>query len=196
MIRPSSRLGAAVLGFVGLALLVGCGGEKRPPVVATTAPSDAQDAGSRPGYDGPAAEPIEMGPDVRSVGDDGLGSQGLDYPMAPGPDGSPLADVLFGFDEASLTDEARATLERHALWLQTNRNVQVTIEGHCDERGTVEYNLALGDLRAQAARDYLVSLGVAPDRLSAVSYGKERPLDLGHDEAAWARNRRAHFVVR
>ena len=90
---------------------------------------------------------------------------------------------------------ARALLEKHALWLQNHRTARVTVEGHCDERGTVEYNLALGDQRAQAVVSYLVSLGVAADRLKAISYGKERPVDPGHDEAAWARNRRVHFFV-
>ena len=94
-----------------------------------------------------------------------------------------------------LTDEARAILEKHALWLQNHRSAKVAIEGHCDERGTVDYNLALGEQRARAARDYLVSLGVAGDRLTTVSYGKERPLDPASNEAAWAKNRRAHFLV-
>jgi peptidoglycan-associated lipoprotein len=108
---------------------------------------------------------------------------------------SPLEDVHFDFNSAALTDAARATIEKHALWLQNRRQAKVTIEGHCDERGTVEYNLALGEQRARAARDYLVSLGVASDRLRAVSFGKERPLDPANNEAAWAKNRRDHFVV-
>ena len=98
-------------------------------------------------------------------------------------------------DSAALGDEARATVESHALWLQGHRDVAVTVEGHCDERGTVDYNLALGEQRARATRDYLVSLGVAAERLRVVSYGKERPLDPGSDESAWARNRRARFAV-
>ena len=93
-------------------------------------------------------------------------------------------------------DEARSVLEKHALWLQGQRDVRVIVEGHCDERGTVEYNLALGEQRARAVRDYLASLGVAGARLRVVSYGKERPLDPGSDAAAMARNRRAHFNVR
>ena len=99
-------------------------------------------------------------------------------------------------DSAALTDEARTILEKHALWLQGQRELRVIVEGHCDERGTVEYNLALGEQRARAVRDYLASLGVAAARLKVVSYGKERPLDPGSDEAAMARNRRAHFNVR
>ena len=96
---------------------------------------------------------------------------------------------------ATLDDEARTTLTRHAEWLQQHAAARVTIEGHCDERGTVEYNLALGDLRAQSVREYLVGLGVTADRLSSVSYGKERPLDTSMTVAGFAKNRRAHFAV-
>jgi peptidoglycan-associated lipoprotein len=103
--------------------------------------------------------------------------------------------VRFNYDEATLSDEARATLDKHAQWIQAHPTLHIRVEGHCDERGTVEYNLALGDKRAQAARDYLVSRGVPASRLAAVSYGKERPLDTGHNEASFARNRRAHFAV-
>ena len=92
-------------------------------------------------------------------------------------EGGPLADVFFDYDQARLSDAARATLEKHALWLQNHRAAKVQIEGHCDERGTTDYNLALGEQRARATRDYLVNLGVAGDRLTTVSYGKERPLD-------------------
>jgi peptidoglycan-associated lipoprotein len=94
-----------------------------------------------------------------------------------------------------LSDAARQTLGQDAAWLQAHAGAKVTVEGHCDDRGTVEYNLALGEHRARAAKDYLVSLGVAGGRLRTVSFGKEKPLDTGSGEAAWARNRRAHFVV-
>ena len=96
-------------------------------------------------------------------------------------EGGPLADVRFEYDSAALTDAARAALGEHARGCRATRDARVTVEGHCDERGTVEYNLALGEQRARAARDYLVSLGVAADRLRTVSYGKERPLDTGRD---------------
>jgi peptidoglycan-associated lipoprotein len=139
---------------------------------------------------------VDSDPDVRPLDDES--AQGRDLTGVDGVagEGGPLADVFFGYDAADLSDEARAALGRHAQWLQANPGVQVTIEGHCDERGTVDYNLALGEQRARAVHDYLVSLGVAAQRLSSVSLGKERPLDTGHGEAAWARNRRAHFVVR
>jgi peptidoglycan-associated lipoprotein len=131
---------------------------------------------------------------VRSI--EGEGASGTDIPGgAYVGEGGPLADVRFEYDSAALSDEARSVLEKHALWLQGQREVRVIVEGHCDERGTVEYNLALGEQRARAVRDYLASLGVAGARLRVVSYGKERPLDPGSDEAAHAKNRRAHFNV-
>jgi peptidoglycan-associated lipoprotein len=173
-------------------LVVAACGPKRPPAVATgagggAAPTDSERAGEPP-------QTLEEGPDVQPIEGDTLGQDVVDTESALG-EGGPLSDILFGYDEASLTDASRATLEKHALWLQNQRNARVRLEGHCDERGTVDYNLALGDQRAQAARDYLLSLGVAPGRLEIVSYGKERPLDPGHDEAAWAKNRRVHFAV-
>ncbi len=103
--------------------------------------------------------------------------------------------VFFAFDSAALDDAARQTLERQAAWLKQYPAVSVTIEGHCDERGTREYNLALGERRAQAVKNYLVALGISPDRIRTISYGKERPADPGHDETAWALNRRAVTVV-
>jgi peptidoglycan-associated lipoprotein len=168
--------------------LAACGGG-RPPVVATAPmdpppPAEAEGTALTP-------EPVDLGPDFRPLEGEGLSE---DYLAAEG-EGGPLRDINFGYDRATLTPEAQAILEQHALWLQTHRDVRVRVEGHCDERGTVEYNLALGDQRAQVAREYLVGLGVSPERLTAVSYGKERPLDPGSSEAAWTRNRRAHFVV-
>ena len=108
--------------------------------------------------------------------------------------GMVLADILFDFDEFSLKPEARGILEQHAKWLLEHKNDKLTIEGHSDERGTTEYNLALGERRATAAMKYLVDLGIDEARLRTISYGEELPLDPGHDEAAWAKNRRDHFV--
>ncbi len=116
-------------------------------------------------------------------------------PADANTEGGPLADIRFELDSSALTDAARQTLGQHAAWLKAHAGARVTIEGHCDDRGTVDYNLALGEHRARAAKDYLVSLGVAAGRLHTVSFGKEKPLDPGSDEAAWAKNRRAHFVV-
>src|SRR4030095_13044854 len=108
---------------------------------------------------------------------------------------SAFRPAFFDLDSYTLRADARAALDADAKLLRDNASVNVTIEGHCDERGTVEYNQALGERRAQAARDYLTAAGIAPARLQIVSYGKERPFDPGHDEAAWAQNRRAHLVV-
>jgi peptidoglycan-associated lipoprotein len=106
-----------------------------------------------------------------------------------------LQKIYFNFDSAALSDEARGALSKNADLLQKNPAVKVRIEGNCDERGSDEYNMALGERRAKAAMDYLVSLGVQPDRLSTLSYGEEKPADPGHDEAAWAKNRRGEFVI-
>lgn len=103
--------------------------------------------------------------------------------------------VLFDYDRYNLRPAAQATLERQAAWLKSYSNVTVTIEGHCDERGTREYNLALGARRANAAKDYLVSLGINPSRITTISYGKERPAVLGSNQDAWAQNRRGMTVV-
>lgn len=104
-------------------------------------------------------------------------------------------DIHFAFDSFVLDPEAERILGEKAAWLQENTGVGVQIEGHCDERGTSDYNLALGERRANAVQQYLTVLGVDSGRLSTISYGEEQPLDPGHDEAAWSRNRRAHFVI-
>ena len=103
--------------------------------------------------------------------------------------------VFFGFDEYSLTAEARATVQRQAEWLKANPSVTASIEGHADERGTREYNLALAERRATAVKNYLVTLGVSSSRVESISYGKERPVALGHNEEAWSQNRRGVMVV-
>jgi len=103
--------------------------------------------------------------------------------------------VFFAFDKSDLSTEAQATLDRQAAWLKKYSNAKITVEGHADERGTREYNLALGERRATAAKNYLVAAGIAAARISTVSYGKERPAVVGSNEAAWAQNRRAVTVV-
>jgi peptidoglycan-associated lipoprotein len=108
-------------------------------------------------------------------------------------DGKTLEVVYFEYDSFILLPSARQALQGHAAWLQANPAVRVTVEGHCDERGADEYNLALGERRALAVKNYLVTLGIAGDRLATISYGEERPAVAGQGEAAWARNRRAEF---
>ena len=104
-------------------------------------------------------------------------------------------DIYFEFDKSTLTPMAQDNLTRKAGWLRANPDASVTIEGHCDERGTAEYNLALGDRRAESAKAFLVDLGIAPTRLTTISYGEERPVCTQHTEECWAKNRRDHFVI-
>jgi peptidoglycan-associated lipoprotein len=188
----SRHRSSVLLLFAAAALAVACGGSRRPPVL-TTAPGGEMGPVSDSGPARSSSTRVDSGPDIQAMGADG--ASGSDFPTSDGGEGGPLADVRFEYDRANLTDEARATLEKHALWLQGHRSVKVTVEGHCDERGTTDYNLALGEQRARAARDYLASLGVAPERMRTVSYGKERPLVRGDDEQSFAQNRRAHFAV-
>jgi peptidoglycan-associated lipoprotein len=107
----------------------------------------------------------------------------------------PLADAFFDYNQNELREDARNALQRDAAWLEKWPQTHVSIEGHCDERGTAEYNLALGDRRAQAARDYLVSLGVSSNRISMKSLGKEAPFCTGDGESCWSQNRRGHFLI-
>ena len=103
--------------------------------------------------------------------------------------------VYFGYDSSDLDSDALELLQDQVAWLKQNSNVSVTIEGHCDERGTREYNLALGEKRAQAVKNYLIGLGINPDRVSTISYGKERPAVVGSNDGAWAQNRRSVTLV-
>ena len=145
--------------------------------------------------------PSEPGPG--GFGAPGLGEGNIPPPgettkknIERGPEtGGPLQDIHFAYDAFELPSEARETLRTNANWLQNNSQAKVEIEGHCDERGTTEYNLALGAKRAKTARDYLVSLGVSPERLSTISYGEELPLCKESTESCWEQNRRAHFLV-
>ena len=177
-----------------LALVVtalgGCG-KKVPPVARPVQPPPppATTPARPPAPPEPVAEPPVIPPEP--VPEDTMESRSLDDLNRD----SPLKPVFFDYDSAELTSEGLKTLNTDAAVLRKYPKWVVTIEGHCDERGTAEYNLALGERRAVAARTYLVSLGIAADRLRTVSYGKEFPFDPGHDEAAWAKNRRGHFVI-
>jgi peptidoglycan-associated lipoprotein len=114
-------------------------------------------------------------------------------PAVPGP--SPLKDLFFDYDKSNIRDDQKAVLNENVGWLKANAGAKALVEGHCDERGTAEYNLGLGERRAKAVKDYLIAAGIAADRVSTISYGKERPFVLGHDESAWKWNRRGHFVI-
>jgi len=132
------------------------------------------------------------------MGEEGLGAGGslerARQGLTPGAEG-PMRDVHFAFDSAELDDQGRSALRENGNWLKEHSKAKTEVEGHCDERGTVEYNLALGAKRARAAKDYLVALGVSGDRLTTISYGEELPICHEHNEECWQRNRRAHFVV-
>lgn len=106
-----------------------------------------------------------------------------------------LQTIYFEYDAFDLSSSAQETLRQDAKVIEQYPDVKIQVQGHCDERGSEEYNLALGDKRARSARDYLVNLGISPDRLTTISFGEERPVDPGHDDAAWAKNRRGEFVA-
>jgi peptidoglycan-associated lipoprotein len=173
-----------------LGLTTAACGKKAPPV-ARPAPPPIPTANTArpPAPPEPVAEPTIVPPEP--VPSDSIASASLDDLNRS----SPLKAVFFEFDSNEISASAQAVLNENATVLKRYPNWTVTIEGHCDERGTAEYNLALGERRAAAARSYLVALGVPADKLRTVSYGKEFPFDPGHDDAAYGKNRRAHFVV-
>ena len=142
----------------------------------------------------PVVEPVEVSTPVAAPIEDTAEEpslRGKEYKVS-----DDLKKIHFDFDEDKLTSAARDILSDDALWLKKNPDVEVLVEGHCDERGTIEYNLSLGDKRAKAVRKYLMKLGVSGKRIATISYGEEKPIDMGHDEAAWANNRRAEILGR
>ena len=180
-----------VVAVVALSVMVGACSKKKPPVArpmpppgpTTTAPP------APPAPPRPVAEPVPVPPEP--IREDAIGSRSLDDLNRE----SPLKPIFYELDSADVSPAGQQTLQSNAQVLKRFATWQVTVEGHCDERGTAEYNLALGERRALAAKTYLVSLGIAADRVRTVSYGKEFPFDACHDDAAWSRNRRAHFVI-
>ncbi len=163
---------------LAIALIVGAAGCAKKAVQAPPTPPPAPPVETPPTP--PPAPPVEPQP----------------TPAPPEVTNADLKPAFFDFDSYALRDDARKALDTDAQLLRDHSNLSVTIEGHCDERGTAEYNQALGERRAQAARDYLVAAGADASRIQIISYGKERPFDSGHDEQAWAQNRRAHVVLR
>ena len=134
------------------------------------------------------------------AGGAGAGATGTTIPSLPSPkefvESAALRDVFFDFDRYDVRTGDKGTLDENAKWLKTNQGALLLIEGHADERGTNEYNLALGERRAKATRDYLVSVGIDAGRITVISYGEERPGCTEKTEACWAKNRRAHFLVK
>ena len=164
---------------LALALTAGCG--KKAPKEIPPGPI-AEGTGTETGVDGQTG----------GVGTEVVPGSRADFLQNVGQGGD---RVFFDTDEYNIDGQDRATLDAQAAWLMQNTGVRVTIEGHADERGTREYNLALGDRRANAARNYLQSRGIAAHRMNVISWGKERPEALGSDESAWAQNRRAVTVI-
>jgi peptidoglycan-associated lipoprotein len=190
----SSRL--LPLAFLSVGLLVAACGGKQPPVAVTPPPPGPA---SMPGATTtptppPAPEPVPEPPVIVAetpVPADPLAGMDTDEINRQ----SPLAPVFFALDSDTVDDAGQGVLVANADVLRKYPTWQITIEGHSDERGSAEYNLALGERRALSVKAYLISLGIAAERIRTVSYGKEFPFDPGHDETAWAQNRRGHFVV-
>ncbi|HOS97097.1 MAG TPA: peptidoglycan-associated lipoprotein Pal [Deltaproteobacteria bacterium] len=179
---------ASAVIMLGVALfLAGCPKQALEPVGAGGPQPQAQ-----PQQESPAMTPEQPAMQMEPYGGaSGQGAVRLDQARQDFQD----ADIMFEYDSFSLTAEAKKVLAEKARFLNAHPGMKVLIEGHCDERGTAEYNLALGERRAKAAQEYLVFLGVNAQRLSTISYGEEKPLDPEANEAAWAKNRRAHFVI-
>jgi peptidoglycan-associated lipoprotein len=171
--------------------MAGCA--KKQPPLARPAPPPATQPPAVTGAPPPAPQPVEDATPVTQpvLAEDAIGGKSLDDLNRD----SPLKPAFFELDSAELDAEGQATVQQNAELLKKYNSWAITIEGHCDERGTAEYNLALGERRAMAVKTYLVSLGISPDRLRTVSYGKEFPFDPAHTEEAWSKNRRAHFVI-
>lgn len=171
-------------------MAAGCGKKKQPTTMPAPTPSAPPEVTTPPE---PPAQKVEDTTPVPqpALSEDTIGGKSLDDLNRD----SPLKPAFFGLDSFELDAEGQATVQANAELLKKYPSWAITIEGHCDERGTAEYNLALGERRAVAVRTYLVSLGIPPDRLRTVSYGKEFPFDPAHTEEAWSKNRRAHFVI-
>jgi peptidoglycan-associated lipoprotein len=183
----------AVIAVLVMALGAGACGKKKPPVARPMPPPPSTGTTTTappPAPPTPVPDTTPIPPEPR-ITDDPLVSGDLDIINK----NSPFQPVFFPLDSFEVDGTAQQALSTNAGLLKKYPSWVITIEGHCDERGTAEYNLALGEKRALAAKTYLVSLGIPADRLRTVSYGKEFPFDPGHDEGAWSKNRRAHFVV-
>ena len=188
----SKRFQSALFGLIILPLLVfvvGCP-KKPPPEPPVTTPPQTEKAPAPPEEvkDTSSFEDTRESPGI-SIEDQ------MSDEIRKLNEQKPLGTVYFDYDQADLRADALEQLKKNAAWLKSNPAYRVRIEGNCDERGTVEYNLALGERRAVAAKNYLVKAGIDAGRLETISYGEEHPVDPGHDEAAWAKNRRDDFTI-
>jgi peptidoglycan-associated lipoprotein len=156
-----------------------------PPIPPTVTTATAQTVPTETDFVSPKTETVAVETLPNDIGELNRVAQARGY----------IQDAFFEYNDSTLTADAQTALTSSATWLKKNPQYNLLIEGHCDERGTEQYNLALGDRRANQAKEYLVTLGVDTGRIRTVSYGEERPFDPGHDEAAWAKNRRDHLVL-
>jgi peptidoglycan-associated lipoprotein len=191
MRRDTSKV---MIAAVLLTVVVGACAKKQPPVARPMPPPAAGGAtsstgGGPPPPPQPVSEPIPVPPEP--VAEDSIAGRSLDDLNRD----SPLKPLFFELDSADVSSEGQQILQANASIIKKYPAWSITVEGHCDARGTAEYNRALGERRALAAKNYLVSLGIPADKIRVVSYGKEFPFAPGHDESAWSLNRRAHFVI-
>jgi peptidoglycan-associated lipoprotein len=185
MVRKKGRLWMVMLVIIPLISFSGCESLKKKQAVTPEEKRTAQEEKEKAAREEQEKKSFE---------------QGLTKKQYPGIEGEVwestlLKDIKFQFDQYDLSEEARKILTEDAKVLSNHASLKIQIEGHCDERGSNEYNLALGERRAMGAKLYLIKLGVQENRLSTISYGEERPVDPGHTEEAWTKNRRCHFVI-
>lgn len=183
------RRTVVVVAMVALLVVSACGKKKPPVARPVTPPPPASSSGGKAAPPEPLRESVPV--PAEPLASDTLSSTDIDTLNK----NSPFQPVFFAYDQDDIDSAGQQALNHNAELMKKYTSWIVTIEGHADERGTAEYNLALGERRALAARNYLVSLGIPGERLRTVSYGKEFPFEPGHDEASWSKNRRAHFVV-
>jgi peptidoglycan-associated lipoprotein len=183
--KRSARSALCALVFTSSLALVTCAPKTTPPPAPPPTPAPAPSSPSEPGA-------ASSAPNVRESSSLEAARSGQ---SSATPETSPLKEIYFDYDRYDLRMDARDTLKAHAEWLKSNASARLEIEGHTDERGTNEYNLALGAKRAQSAKDYLVTLGIAANRISTISYGEELPVCKEASEACWQRNRRDRFVI-
>ena len=187
------------LTIIGLAaiLAAGCPKKQTTPIEESVSAEEGSGTGTTPGG-AAGAKPVEEMPSQQEP----FAEEPLSEGSGAGAEGAagsragalPLATVYFAYDSDELSPDAIAALESNATWMRTNAGVRVLIEGNTDERGTLEYNLSLGARRANAVRNHLIRLGIPAAQLETISYGEDQPADAGHDETAWARNRRCDFA--
>ncbi len=187
--------GSSILVVLMMIAAIGCAKKNVPIPPGEGAGGLGGSGGMSSGYGSGGGSGGGLGPDDARWKELGLNSEAEKREFMERAEKFENQDVFFDYDSYMLSAPAKKVLDEKLAFLKRYAKVKVTVEGHCDERGTNEYNLALGERRANAAQQYLANGGVAAQRLGTVSYGEERPLGGGHDEGAWARNRRAHFVL-